>query len=651
MATRFGTAVGTAGRLLAAVLAVSATSCDFLAGFGGAPAPAIVGFAGPAAAVAYGRTATLTAVFTGGAGTVDRGIGQVASGVPFQTPPLYADTAFALTVAAPDGLTATAALFVDVADPPAAVVFTVEGAGFAPVLTVAAGAAVEWTLPDGSTSVQPTPTFNFGTIAGRQVALTVTPWSALKRINIGYDGGDGGSYAIEHVADQQVSAVSGLELVAPTLEQWCSSYNRIAALDFSHFVKLDTIECFLSSSLTSVDLTDTPSLKRACFEDCSLASLDLSQSPALEDLRGAVNEYATIGFGSIGAAVWHICVRDNAYLTDADLFADLTQFPAIAELFIWNDRQTGSIRIPSTHPSMGVSLQADDNQYASLDLSGALRNPSATGEVSFRNNALTAVDLAGCSQINVLRLNSNRLPAAAVDALLADLVAAGRDRAATGEGTPLLVDLSGGSNAAPSAAGQAHAQTLADRGWTVVTAAGTYTPAPPPDTGPATITFSTTGDAASLRCDFLAPATAVWHWSNGATTDAVAGAAAAISGLGPGIHEHTLVVSNGSALSRFGAADAGSGHLTAIAGLNGAPLLGILYVFNEGALTTIGRVEGSRIREYHLMGTALDATAMDQVFADAVASGALKGIIYTPNLGTAASAADRATLAGRGWSL
>jgi len=50
-------------------------------------------------------------------------------------------------------------------------------------------------------------------------ALRVKPWSAVRRINLGYDAGDGGSGEIEKVPDQQVSAVTGLTLVAPTLEQ------------------------------------------------------------------------------------------------------------------------------------------------------------------------------------------------------------------------------------------------------------------------------------------------------------------------------------------------------------------------------------------------------------------------------------------------
>jgi hypothetical protein len=45
------------------------------------------------------------------------------------------------------------------------------------------------------------------------------------------------------------------------------------------------------------------------------------------------------------------------------------------------------------------------------------------------------------------------------------------------------------------------------------------------------------------------------------------------------------------------------------------------------------------------------ATRMDQIFADAVATGILNGRMWCPNSGTDASAADRAALIARGWSL
>ena len=271
---------------------------------------------------------------------------------------------------------------------PASIEFTTEGSSFAPVIIVTGNPTIRWVWADGTTSSSPTPNKDYGSPGRRLNRLYVTPWSAVQRINIGYDAGDGGSYEIENVPDQHVSAVRGLHHVAPYLAQWCSSYNQITSLDFRNFTNLDTIECFLSYGLRTVNLTNTPKLRRACFEDCDLESLDLSSSPNLEDLRAAGNDLSTLNFGNIGAHVWHICMPVNPNLNNRTIFADMTLFPNIAELFIWDDNQTGPLRLPATNPALQVRILADGNQYTSLDLSGALANATATAVVSFRNNHL-----------------------------------------------------------------------------------------------------------------------------------------------------------------------------------------------------------------------------------------------------------------------
>jgi hypothetical protein len=532
----------------------------------------------------------------------------------------------------------------------ACISFTTEGSSFAPVLTVTGNPLIHWVFADGATSNSPTPNKNYGSPGARLNRLYVKPWSAVQRINLGYDGGDGGSDLIEHVPDQQVSAVRGLHLVAPYLAQWCSSYNLITSLDFRNFTNLDTIECFFSHSLRTVNLANTPKLRRACFEDCNLASLDLSGSPNLEDLRGAVNDFPTINFGGIGAHVWHICVRDNPQLTNQALFADLTPFPNLSDLYIWNDNQAGSLRLPATNPATEVSILADDNHYSSMDLSGALANAALRGMVSLRNNLLTSVNLTGCSQITELFLDNNLLDSVTLDNLLATLDALGRSENNLPAGAHLRADLRG--NATPSATGLAHAAALAGKGWTVWVEGQTFEPLEPFN-GEQRLDFTTDGDATSMRVDFgrRAATTAVWHWSDGATTAAVSEEAAVKTGLGPGLHSHYLIISDGAALMRFGASDGGgAGHLTAMSGFENCPSMRVLYAYNEGGLTTLGRTDATKTREYHLLGTALSPEALDQIFADAVASNVWGGTIWSAP-GTAASETNRAVLQARGWDL
>ncbi len=132
---------------------------------------------------------------------------------------------------------------------------------------------------------------NFGSAGTRANTIVVTPWSAVTKINIGYDGSDDGvtpsSSTIANLKQQNVIAVSGLENVAPYLQIWASNSNPITALDFSNFTALHTIECFSCRSLATIKLRNVPSLSRLCLEQSNISYLDLSEAPSLADLRGA----------------------------------------------------------------------------------------------------------------------------------------------------------------------------------------------------------------------------------------------------------------------------------------------------------------------------------------------------------------------------
>lgn len=67
-------------------------------GGGGNSSPTISQFAPAKTPITRGNGTTLLAQFTGGSGTIDRGVGAVVSGTPVSTGPLAADTTFTLTV-------------------------------------------------------------------------------------------------------------------------------------------------------------------------------------------------------------------------------------------------------------------------------------------------------------------------------------------------------------------------------------------------------------------------------------------------------------------------------------------------------------------------------------------------------------------------
>lgn len=331
-------------------------------------------------------------------------------------------------------------------------VFETTGSAFSAILNVDVGATVAWTFGDGTTSSSTTPTANFGTQATRFNHLVVTPWSAVNIINIGYDGGDGGTANTPYLSQQNVIATYGMSVAAPYLEQWTSSNNPLTSLDFSNYTSLTTIECFNCQSITSVTLTNTPALSRLDLEDNNLSSLDVSQSPSLSDLRGAVNNYPTIVWGTTGTDVWHICIRDNPQMTSSIQNLD-TQYPALQEFWVWNSNQSGPLHITSTNLT---SVIAYTNHYTTADFSGDM--PSGrNGTIDLHNNDLTSVNISNNPGLVSLDLHTNLLGQAAVDSVLETLNGFG-----TSNGT---VNLS--SNSVPSNTGFASVASLQARGWTV----------------------------------------------------------------------------------------------------------------------------------------------------------------------------------------
>lgn len=343
---------------------------------------------------------------------------------------------------------------------PDEIVFYSNGSVFAPVLVLQGSAEILWTWDDNTTSNSTTPVKNYGTIQVRKNRLKVTPWSAVRRINIGYDAQDGGSPDIELVGKQYVSMVENINLVAPYLREWCSSYSTLTSLDFNNFINLETIECFLCQSLQNVNLTNTPKLKRICFEVNNLLDLDLSDCIVLEQVRASSNKFTDISLPDQTQNIWHMCTRDNQQLTNQNLFNDLSAYPNMADLFIWASNQKGELIIPKTNSTRWVGIRGYDNEYSSIDLRGSLQNGRQAGLVDMHNNKLTKVEIAGCHQIKTLDLSQNLLSSETVDYVLKQLDEFGPTV------TPRHVNLS--KNQPPTLKGLEYKSILESKGWEVI---------------------------------------------------------------------------------------------------------------------------------------------------------------------------------------
>ncbi|HZW39142.1 MAG TPA: T9SS type A sorting domain-containing protein [Ignavibacteriaceae bacterium] len=343
---------------------------------------------------------------------------------------------------------------------PEEIIFYSHGAEFAPVIILQDSAEILWTWDDNTTSNSATPVKYYGNEIMKINKLKVTPWSAVKRINVGYDGEDGGSDKIEFVKDQYISKVENIELVAPYLKQWCSSYSRITSLNFDNFVNLDTIECYLCQSLQNVSLNNTPKLSRTCFELNKLQNLDYSGCSVLAEIRVSTNMLTNIVMPANKENIWHLCIHSNTQLTDQLQFNDMSEYPNIADFFVWNSNRSGDLVIPKTNPSRWIGIRGYENQYTSMDLRGALQSPIEAGFVDMHKNKLTKVDITGCHQIKSLDLSDNLLSSEMVEQVLKQLDEFGPTI------TPRKADLS--KNSPITAQGKIYKANLEAKGWEVI---------------------------------------------------------------------------------------------------------------------------------------------------------------------------------------
>lgn len=340
----------------------------------------------------------------------------------------------------------------EIALPADEVIFTVTGSFFNPVITVNQGAKILWTFPDGTTSNAPNPNLAFGSSKIRKIRLKVTPWNAITRLNLGYDGKDVKIDNFEHVTPQTVSAIQNFRLMNESLREFCYSYNQfLSNLDFSNFTKLETIESYWSRGLTSVNLTRTISLKRVCFEKANnLYVIDLSDSPNMQDIRGSLAHPYTLLFPTNLSGrehYYHICVRDLEMTAN---FPPMNTFPQLEDMFIWNSNQNGALNCSGMRRIGYCQLQ--QNHYTSADFS-----KSTAKNIDLSDNALKSIILSDCNNLEILNLHNNYLDPIAVTGVLRDLDILNRKN-----GT---VDLS--CNSKPTAVGIKHITNLIKKGWTV----------------------------------------------------------------------------------------------------------------------------------------------------------------------------------------
>jgi len=191
-----------------------------------------------------------------------------------------------------------------------------------------------------------------------------------------------------------------------------------------------------------------------CLEHCNISYLDLSEAPALADIRASSQGSSTytVNWGSTGANIWHICVRDNPQIKST---FPLSQFPLLRDLYNWNDNQSG---ILESHTKSLKTVLSANNHYSVANFSGCF--PENRGcELNLYDNNLKSLDISDDPGLLYLNVSLNSLNQTAVDEVLQTL-----DSYNTTGGS---LDLTG--NVAPSLTGLEHANNLTTRNWEVKT--------------------------------------------------------------------------------------------------------------------------------------------------------------------------------------
>lgn len=440
-----------------------------------------------------------------------------------------------------------------------------------------------------------------------------------------------------HRQGQNVSAVV-FPRPLTQLRCWGASNNpNLTSLDFTGFSALEYIECYQTSNLRQVTVSNLPSLKRACFEDCDLQTLDLSGCPNLGDLRGALNSYTgiTIGNGT-GPNIWHWCTRDNPQITQR--FADIMgNFTALRELYIWNDNQDGTLAVGS---HVLTEVVAYNNRFTGANLGGQPH----MWNCQLSNNRLAAIDLTGCAALGFLDLSHNQLDSAALDSVLATL----------DSDAPHLVSADLSDNAQPPGpAGLAHYANLTARG------AGVLIDFPPANDGRLeaagganAITFVTNSRDPNMEIRLNNPAaTVTWHFGDGTV---ITGSRIVRHDFGTAAeHTNYVEVDPPGAVTYFGARrDLTNQGIVQVLGAANFPNLDFLFLYQEN-VTTLSIAGCSALRQLHLAANPVSSAVCDQWFIDldAAVTGPVTGadFFYPSAARTSASDGAWASLVAKGF--
>ncbi len=257
---------------------------------------------------------------------------------------------------------------------------------------------------------------------------------------------------LSHLTSLAIKEVPLLENLSfenlPSLESLSLSY-----LDFSE-VNLNNLSSLNSLSLSYLDFSGITLNNLPSLNSLSLTHLTNLQSLDLSELNSISQVYLT------EIPTLETLIIDNSNLDNINLYN-------VGILEFNNNILSGLTRIFWQNSSLE---KFNDNELISLDVLYLDNNNLSefTGNtlpnityLGLSHNLLTSIDISGLNNISTLNLYNNNLDENSVNAVLAKLVSNPINSGA--------LDLSGGSNATPTAQGLIDKATLESRGWTVTT--------------------------------------------------------------------------------------------------------------------------------------------------------------------------------------
>jgi len=208
------------------------------------PAPAIGSFIASSSPIVAGTATTLTAVFSGGTGSIDHGIGPVATGVAVPTGTLSAGLTYTLTVTNTLGasVTAQAAVAVTAAPPPGVTKFKASPASAGPGASVTLDAAFTGgtgvinpgaisLAASGSVTVAPTVSTNYVLTVTNPGGVTAT---ASTRVVVGALGNFAGTPS---GAGNTVGTGGAARLYGPAGSAYDASGNLYVTDQYNHVIR------------------------------------------------------------------------------------------------------------------------------------------------------------------------------------------------------------------------------------------------------------------------------------------------------------------------------------------------------------------------------------------------------------------------------